>query len=72
MAYAFTGTVLAPAASRAPSLIDRIVAAASDSRRRAAARALHARGWAVNESQLVLEDLPRASLAQRSRLPFAG
>ncbi len=72
MAYAFTGTVFAPAAGREPSLLARLVAAVSDSRRRAAARALRARGWAIDESRLVLEDLPHATLTKPSRLPFAG
>jgi hypothetical protein len=72
MAYAFTGTVFAPTASREPSLWSRVVTSIGASRRRAARRALQARGWAVDESRLVLEDLPRATLERGPRLPFAG
>jgi hypothetical protein len=74
MAYAYTGTVFAgPLAERnaRPSLIMHVVNALAESRRHAARRAMRARGYLVDENSLIVGDLPKMTLADDARLPFA-
>jgi hypothetical protein len=74
MAYAYTGTVFAaPLAERAarPSLFMRIIDALAESRRHAAQRQINARAYLFQDSALTIGDLPKATLATDSRLPFA-
>ena len=74
MAYAYTGTVFAgPLAERnaRPSLVMRVINALAESRMHAARRAMRARGYIVGESSLIIGDLPKTTLADDTKLPFA-
>jgi hypothetical protein len=74
MAYAYTGTVFAgPLAERdaRPSLFSRVIHALAESRMHAAHRAMRARGYIIDENSLIVGDLPKVTLADDARLPFA-
>lgn len=74
MAYAYPGTVFAgPLADRnaRPSPIMRMINALAESRMHAASRAMRARGYLVDENSLIVGDLPKVTLADDAKLPFA-